>query len=103
MHQLAVFQRRHAVVRAPEDVGGEFYFLQEGTEVFFHDLDHRLLHEGAGLLVVVDADELVEELPAERREAANQRNGTEDLAGFAQRQSKNPAPMAGMADAGCRA
>lgn len=74
--------------------------MEQGSEVFGGDVDERLAHDGAGLFVVVDADELVEELLPEWSKEPQARDAQEELAGLGQREADDALDVAGVADAG---
>lgn len=66
VHDIGITDGRHAVIFAPEDIGGHGDVVEQGTQVFGRDLDERLAHHRTRFLVIVDADEPVQELLAER-------------------------------------
>lgn len=75
--------RCRRIISAPKNVGGDANIFEERPQVLRCDAVHGLPHHGACALVVVRADDAVEELACERLEVVEEdRDGEQRFAGF---------------------
>ena len=99
MHEVGVSHRRHGVILAPEEIGGNADVFKLDPQIFCCDVDHGLPHDRVRLLVVMDADELVEEPLAQRLKLLDARDREEKFPALGERQSDDALEVTGMADA----
>lgn len=100
MHDLSIAVWGHTVLSSPEDICGDFDFGEERTQVLACDVDHRLAHDGGGLLIVMDPHELVEELFPEWLKMLESGDGEEELPSFGQCEADDAFDVARVADTG---
>ena len=68
LNEERITERSHAVVLAPEDVGGNRDVFENRAKIFGGDADQGLAHDGTRSLVVVDADQAIEQASGEGSE-----------------------------------
>lgn len=99
VHHIRIADRRHPIVFPPEDIRGNGDTREEGAEIFFRDIDERLAHDGAGVLVVMDTDKFVEKGATERLQRPEPWNPQQEFSRLCERQSADALAMPRMVDA----
>jgi len=99
-HVLPVREGIHTVIRSPEDSCRHGDTWQDRPQIFCRGVDQGLSHHGTCLLIVMHANEFVEQLFPHWSEYVQSRNRQEKFSGFRQCESYDSLDMSGVTNAG---